>query len=338
MRALRLAAPGGPLILDDVPDPAPGPGEVVVAVAAAGVCHSDVHYHDGDPAPRSMPVTLGHETAGTVESVGSGVDPGLVGTPVAVHYLLACGHCTPCTDDAEMFCSEYGMFGHTHDGGWAERIAVPRRSVVPVPEAVPPEHAAVMMCSSATSLHALRRAGLSPGDRVAVFGVGGLGLSAVQIAASLGAGMVFAIDRSPDRLALAEALGAVPLPAGEQPERSLTAAGGVHVALDLVGSGDVLAAALRSVVPRGRVVAVGISARSLPIDPYRDLIGPEASILGSNDHTLAESEEVLAMAEMGALRLDSIVTERVPLDADAVSAVLDRMRSHGGGVRTVITP
>jgi propanol-preferring alcohol dehydrogenase len=338
MRALRLLQAGNPVALAEIPDPSPGPREVLVRVVAAGICHSDVHYRAGRPAPPALPVTLGHEIAGEVVAAGTEVPPDRIGRRVALHYVLACGTCRSCRRDMEQFCDEYGMLGTTADGGWSDLITVPDRNAVPVPDAIPLEHAAVMMCSSATSLHALRRGRLARHETVAVFGAGGLGLSAVQLALAIGADRVFAVDLSQERLAIAEDLGAVPVPADSGAVRVLQDGGGVDVALDLVGSEAVLGDALASLRPGGRAVAVGITARSLDLDPYRQIIGPEAELIGSNDHTLGEVEELLVIAEMGALRLDAVVTAAVPLDARAVNAAMDELEGYGSGVRTVITP
>lgn len=338
MRAVRLLRVGAPVALVEVEEPVPGPGEVLVDVAAAGICRSDVHYRAGRPAPPALPITLGHEIAGEITAVGSDVPEGRIGERVAIHYVLACGICLACRRDMEQFCDRYAMLGNTTDGGWADRIAVPARNAVPIPRAIALEHAAVMMCSSATSLHALRRGRLGHRETVAVFGAGGLGLSAVQLALAFGADRVFAVDVSTERLAIAAQLGATSLPAGAAATEQLRAAGGVDLALDLVGSEAVLGEALASLRPGGRVVAVGLTARSLEVDPYRDLIGPEAELIGSNDHTLGEVEELFAVAEAGALRLDRVVTATLPLQAAAVNGAMDELERYGAGVRSVITP
>lgn len=338
MKAVQLTAPNTPLELAELPDPEPAQGEVVVRVEAAGICHSDAHYRSGDPQTRMLPITLGHEIAGIIESVGTGVDSARIGGRIGVHYVLSDGTCDRCVRFGEQFCENYEMFGLTTHGGYAERIAVPARNAVPVPDDVPIEHAAVMMCSSATSLHALRKARLAEGESVAVFGVGGLGMSAVQLAAALGAGAVHAIDIDDTRLGIAEGLGALPLRAADDPAASLTSSGGVDVALVLVDKADVFTAAMGSLSKRGRAVAVGIGREPVPVVPYRDLIGGEHELIGSNDHLLSEIHELFAFATDGLLRLDSVVTGSIPLDARAVDEALDRLDGFGPGIRTVITP
>lgn len=345
MRAVRLVQPGQPVALHEVPVPVIGAHDVLVRVRAAGICHSDVHYRAGRSRVEPLPLTLGHEVAGDIVAVGSAVRSRAVGDRVCLHYLVICGTCAHCAAGREQFCPTGLMLGHFTDGGWAEYIVVPERNAVRLPDAVSYEHGAVMMCSSSTSLHALRKARCARGDTVLVVGAGGLGMSAIQIARELGASQVIAADRDAGKLALAQQLGAVPLdttgltPAqGAEAVRALTAGRGVDVALELVGHGDTVQMALKSVAPLGRAVVVGLNDRDVPVDTYRDLIGREAELIGSNDHLLGELEELTAMASRGALVLDEVVTHRVPLEADAINGVLDALEAHHAPVRTVVVP
>lgn len=338
MRTVRLIARGEPVEAAEVPDPEAGPGEVVVAIRASGICHSDAHYRAGDPATARLPITLGHEIAGVVEAVGEGVDPARIGERVGLHYVLSDGTCERCVRHGEQFCERYEMLGHTVDGGYAERIAVPADNAIPVPGGIRIEHAAVMMCSSATSLHALRKGRLREGEQVAVFGVGGLGMSAVQLALALGARRVFAVDIDDARLEIAAGFGAVPVRGADRAARAIADAGGADVALALVGAREPFAAAVASLGTRGRLVSVGIGKESVPIMPYRDLIRGERELIGSNDHRRHEIPELFELASRGLLRLEDVVTSVIPLDGAAVDAELDRIDSFGPGVRTVITP
>jgi propanol-preferring alcohol dehydrogenase len=338
MRALQIVATGRPLQAADLPNPIPGPDDVVVAVAAAGICHSDVHYRAGHPAPRHLPVIPGHEVAGTIVAAGSNVSPARVGDRVALHYVVSCGRCDSCRGELEQFCERYEMLGQTRNGGYAERVVVPERNAVTIPKEIATAHAAVMMCSSATSLHALRKGRLQPGETVAIFGLGGLGASAVQLALALGATKVYGVDLHAERLALAEQFGAVPIDGNGDPAAAIRSGGGADLAVDLVGSVAVLAAAMASVRPTGRTVAVGITRGTLAVDPYLDLIGPEAELIGSNDHHLSELHELFELAVAGRLLLDDVVTETVPLDVAAINDAMDRLERFGAGVRTVIEP
>ena len=338
MRAVMLTAPGRPLEDVEVPDPAPAESEVLVRVEASGICHSDAHYRAGFPATRVVPIILGHEIAGVVESVGPGVDPGRVGERIAVHYVVSDTTCRRCREHGEQFCEQYEMFGLTTDGGYAERIAVPARNAISVPDRIPTEHAAVMMCSSATSLHALHKARMSRGESVAVVGVGGLGMSAVQLARAMGARQVFAVDIDLARLELAGKLGAIPVEAGPEGPQAIQDLGGADVALVLVDRPEAYTAAMAALRPRGRLVAIGIAGGAVPVVPYRDLIGGEHELIGSNDHLLEEVHELFRLAEASDLVLDEVVAEQIPLGAEPVNRALDRLDAFGGGVRTDITP
>src|SRR5436190_11693548 len=207
MKTIRLVALRSPLQEREIDVPSVGPRDVLIRVRAAGICHSDAHYRAGISPVKQLPVTLGHEIAGVVERAGTAVENFNVADQVCVHYLVTCGSCRFCTNGHEQFCPSAEMIGKHRDGGYAEFIAVPERSVFHLPDEIPFEQGAIMMCSSATSLHALRKARLRPGETVAVFGVGGLGLSAIQLAKAMGAGEVFAVDIQPAKLALAQQLG-----------------------------------------------------------------------------------------------------------------------------------
>ncbi|MEP6474591.1 MAG: alcohol dehydrogenase catalytic domain-containing protein, partial [Gemmatimonadota bacterium] len=182
MRALRLESLGHPIVAVELPVPVPGPGEVLVRVRAAGICHSDAHYRAGRSSSLRTPVTLGHEVAGEVAGLGDGVTTHAIGDRVCLHYLVVCGHCPHCVAGREQFCPTGQMIGHHRDGGYAEFITVPARNAVALPAEIPFEHGAALMCSSATSLHALRRGRFAAGEIVAIIGIGGLGISAVQLA------------------------------------------------------------------------------------------------------------------------------------------------------------
>lgn len=340
MKALRLVAADAPLEEVELPDPVPGLGEAVVRVVASGICRSDVHYRRGDPKLPPLPRTLGHEVAGVVADFGAAVDTGIaVGDRVGLHYLVSCGVCAPCIRGREQFCVRGEMLGNTRDGGYAEYVTVPAQNLVAVPDDVDLRHAAVAMCSSATVFHALTKARLQPGDRVAVIGMGGLGSSAVQLAQAMGAGVVYAVDTDPAKIAMATAMGAVGVDARRvDVAEVLTGAGGVDVALELVGLPETTRSAVGGLAPFGRAAIVGLAGVATPIDAYRDLILKEAEIVGVSDHLRHELPVVLDLVSRRRLVLDDIVSGTVALDADEVNSALDRLAAHAGGVRTVITP
>lgn len=342
MKAIRLVEIGRPLQMQEVPVPVPGSREALVRVRAAGICHSDAHYRAGTSPVAALPLTLGHEIAGVVEAVGPGVTELRPGARVCVHYLATCGECAYCSRGSEQFCSRGAMFGKHRDGGYAEYVAVPARSLVPLPEEIPFAHGAVLMCSSATALHALRKGRLAAGERLAVFGVGGLGMSAVQLGRALGALEVYAIDINSEKLQLAARYGAVPVHARQADPVAelarLTGGRGVDVALELIGLPETMDQAVRTLGPLGRAVLVGISGRPLTIDTYRDLLGKEAEVIGSNDHLLQELPLLIEYARRGALDLSQVVARTIPLDPAAVNAVLDALDEFRADVRTVIVP
>lgn len=338
MRALQITAAGAPLASVTLPDPVAGPDEVVVRIEAAGICRSDVHYRSGTRPVSRLPLVPGHEIAGTVIAIGDGVVDRAVGDRVCLHYLVTCGRCPACAGGAEQFCEVGAMLGLDRQGGYAEQIVVPARNAHPVPDNVGIEAAAVMMCSTATSLHALRRGRVGPGTRVAVLGAGGLGMSAIQLARVLGASTVYAVDIDDERLALAADLGAVPVDGRSDAVTEIRSLGGVDVAAELVGSSALMRDAVAMLAPQGRAVAVGITHDEFGLDPYRDLVKREAEILGVSDHLSSEIDEILQWAAEGRIDIGRLVTATIPLEQPAVEEALVALERFGSGVRTVILP
>ncbi|MBC8496987.1 MAG: alcohol dehydrogenase catalytic domain-containing protein, partial [Chloroflexi bacterium] len=186
MKAVRLIKPGQPLEMQEIPIPEVGTNDVLVQVKAAGVCHSDAHYRAGVSPVRPLPMTLGHEVAGVVEKVGQAVKNFSPGDRVCLHYLVTCGNCEYCNQGSEQFCTSASMIGKYRHGGYAEYIGIPARSVFRLPDEIPFDQGAIMMCSASTSYHALKKARLEAGGTVAVFGVGGRGMSAGQVGDAMG--------------------------------------------------------------------------------------------------------------------------------------------------------
>jgi len=342
MKAVRLVKVGQRLEMQDIPIPQVGPRDVLVRIKAAGICHSDVHYRAGVSPVRPLPCTLGHEIAGVVEKAGAEVTNVDVGDRVCIHYQISCGDCVYCSRGSEQFCTTGLMLGKYRDGGYAEFISVPARNAFPLPDEIPFEHGAIMMCSSATSFHALRKGQLRPGESVAVFGVGGLGMSAVQLARAFGALDVYAVDINPHKLEMAERFGAVPVnAAGMDPVaeiKRLTGGKGVDVALELVGLPLTMKQAVDSLAVFGRAMAVGVTDQTFELGSYTDLIHKEAEVIGSADHLAQELPTLLELARRGALDLSDVVTDTIPLDADAINEAMDRLERFGSDVRIVIVP
>ncbi|MGA2479973.1 MAG: zinc-binding dehydrogenase [Spirochaetia bacterium] len=342
MKAVRLVTVGAPLQMQDVPVPACGPQDVLVAVRAAGICHSDAHYRAGRSPVRPLPMTLGHEVAGVVEKVGAAVTRVKPGDRVCLHYNITCGDCYHCSSGSEQFCPTGLMIGHYTDGGYAQYIAVPARNALPLPEEIPFAPGATLMCASATAFHALRKSRLRAGETIAIIGVGGLGMSAVQLARAFGALDVFAVDIREESLALAARYGAVPVNAAKLDPvaeiRKLTRGRGADVAVEMLGRPSTMQQAVRCLGPLGRAVIVGIADEPLSIDSYHELLGNEAQIIGSNDHLLSELPTVIEMARRGILDVTRVVTRTIPLDAALINETLDGLERHGAGIRTVIVP
>jgi propanol-preferring alcohol dehydrogenase len=340
MKAVRLVKVGAPLELQEVTVPAIAAAEILVKVHAAGICHSDAHYRAGTSPVRSLPLTLGHEVAGIVAEVGPAVTGIGVGERVCLHYNVTCGACLWCSSGNEQFCPAGAMIGHHRDGGFAHYIAVPARNALSLPAEIPFAQGATLMCASATAFHALRKSRVRAGERAAIFGVGGLGVSAVQLARVFGAVEVFAVDIRQESLRLAEHYGAIPVdasavePAAEI--RRLTDGRGVDVAIEMLGRAATMHQAVRSLGPLGRAVIVGIGSEPLTLDTYREVLGGETELIGSNDHLLSELGTVIEMARRGMLDTTRVVTRTVGLDPAVINATLDGLERGAAGIRTVV--
>ncbi len=341
MKAIRITGIAEPLELKETGRPEPGRGEVLVAVKAAGICHSDAHYRAGVGSTGELPLTPGHEVAGVIDAVGEGVSSDRVGQRVCLHYLATCGSCDYCRNGIGQFCADARMIGKDIDGGYAEFIVVPDENAIPLPEAIPFTHGAIMMCSYATSLHALRKARFAAGESVAVFGAGGLGTAAIGIAQSLGASSIFAVDLNPAKVQAANSLGAIGIdasatdPVDEILQR--TGGRGVDVALELVGSPVTAQQAVRSLGVQGRAAMVGLTKQSTAVDMYRELIGKEREIIGVSDHLPSEIAELIELVRTGQLDIAPAVSRTIALDEAAVNAVFEELDQYSGdAVRTVI--
>jgi 2-desacetyl-2-hydroxyethyl bacteriochlorophyllide A dehydrogenase len=342
MKAVRMIAAGQPLQLQELPVPSLVDSDILVRVRAAGICHSDVHYRAGRSLVKPLPMTLGHEVAGVVEQVGRLVTSIRVGDRVCLHYNITCGECYYCSTGNEQFCGKVLMLGHYTNGGYAEYIAVPARNAIVLPAEIPFEQGATLMCASATAFHALRKSRLKAGETAAVFGVGGLGMSAIQLAKAFGALDVFAVDINQEKLQLAAHYGAIPIHAQHVDPvaeiRKYTNGKGVDIAVELIGLPQTMRQAVRCLGVMGRAVIAGISERPLEIDTYHELLGNEVEIIGSNDHLFQELSTLVELARRKVLDTSRVVTRVVPLDADAINQALDELEHFGSGVRTVVVP
>jgi D-arabinose 1-dehydrogenase-like Zn-dependent alcohol dehydrogenase len=338
MRALVFDAFAGPLTVREVPSPDPAPDGVVVRVAATGVCRSDWHGWQGHDPDIRLPHVPGHELAGTVSAVGASVRRWRVGDRVTAPFICACGRCPRCLLGDHQVCDRQTQPGFTHWGSFAEYVALDAADVNLV--ALPPDlgypAAASLGCRYATAFRAVVHQGRArPGEWVAVYGCGGVGLSAVQVAVAAGARVV-AVDVAPGALALARDFGAeVVVDAGPAAVVEATG-GGAHLSLDALGSAATCVASVTCLRPRGRHVQVGLLPPSLgrPEVPMERVLALELEILGSHGMPAHAYPQLLALVTAGRLRPDRLITRTVPLDQAA--AALTTLGATPG--ITVITP
>ena len=342
MKSVRMIAAGKPLQSQEIPMPEFGAKDILVRVRAAGICHSDAHYRAGRSGMGFLPITLGHEVAGVIEETGAEVTNVKVGDRVCLHYNLTCGDCYYCSTGNEQFCDTVRMLGHHVDGGYAEFIAIPARNAIRLPKEIAFEEGATLMCASATALHALRKGRIKAGETVAIFGVGGLGLSAIQLARALGAIEVFAVDIKQDKLELASEYHAIPIDASRMDAveeiRRLTTGKGVNVALEMIGLSGTMIQSIESLGYMGRAVMVGMNQQPIQINTYLQVLGKEAEIIGSNDHLLQELPLLVDMARRKILDTSRVVSQVIPLDADKINQRLDDLENFTNDVRAVIVP
>ena len=319
MRALVIEEFGRPGTVRDVPRPDPAPDGAVVEVAATGVCRSDWHAWQGHDSGVRLPFVPGHEFAGTVVSVGSKVSSSWVGRRVTAPFVCACGRCSTCASGDHQVCPNQEQPGFTHDGSYAEFVAIRHAdtNLVELPDEVSFDVAATLGCRYATAWRAVhRRARVVAGERVAVYGCGGLGLSAVIIASHAGA-EVTAVDASPAALEIAVRLGATKT-SGEAVE-------GMDVALECSGHPVLADAALSMLRRRGRHVQIGLLPDGAHIS-MDAVIGKELDVLGS--HGLAAHEYSVLLRTLPVDDIETMIATRIPL-ADAQSALDTLGRSAG---------
>jgi D-arabinose 1-dehydrogenase-like Zn-dependent alcohol dehydrogenase len=340
MRAVRLTQIGKPLQQVDASIPEIGSSDVLIRVAACGICHSDEHYRAGISRIERLPVTLGHEVAGRVEKVGADIRHVTPGDRVCVHYLAHCGTCEFCVRGLEQFCRTGEMIGKHRDGGYAEFIKVPGRNAFVLPDQIPLEIGAIMMCSSATALHALNRARLKPGESIAIFGFGGLGFSALQLARAFDCDQIYVVEINPAKLASAKMLGAVAIDAtkGNPVEQIMdaTKGKGADVSLELIGSGNTMRQAVQSLGALGRAALVGLTAESMSIYPYTELVNKEIEIIGVSDHLAADLPTLIEFVRSGKLCFPPDALRFVDLDAEQINLSLDAFQNSIDHIRTVI--
>lgn len=342
MRAVCLIESGKPLELQEIDLPKIGDADILVEVKAAGICHSDAHYRAGISAVGFLPITLGHEVSGVVKQIGQKVDNLKIGDRVCLHYLITCGYCQYCVSGHEQFCKSAKMIGHHVNGGYAEYIAIPARNAIPLPDEVSFDQGATLMCASATAYHALLKGRIKAGERVAIFGLGGLGQSAIQLARAMGASEVYGIDLNEEKLKWATKFGAIPIPAGDESAveaiKDLTKGAGVDIAIEMIGVPQTIKQTIQSCGPMGRVVLVGLCNTPIKINTYREILANEVEVIGSNDHQLHELYELMKFVTDKKLDVSHAISRTVPLHPDEINKTLDNLEKFKSGIRTVIVP
>ena len=338
MRAAVLHEFKQPLVIEEVARPEPGPEEVLVEVEACGVRHSDLHVVDGDWSEFAgivkRPLVPGHEIVGRVAQKGAAVHGLLVGDRVGVPWIhWTCGQCEQCREGNENLCAAQKITGVTVDGGFAEFVKAPASHALKLPGELDPIHGAPLLCAGLTVYRALKKARLSQAQRLAVFGVGGLGHLAVQIGCGLGA-EVTAVDISEEKLALARSLGAsVALNAAAPGAvKSIRTQGGVHAALVTSAAKAAYDLAFRCVRPTGTLLAVGLPPENICFPPVL-MAAREVHIQATAVGTRQELGEVLAMAAAGKVRCQ-VATE--PLSH--INQALEQLRQGQVSGRIVLTP
>jgi propanol-preferring alcohol dehydrogenase len=328
MKAAVLHEFRKPLALEDVPRPVPEANDLLIQLEACGVCHSDLHVADGDwpqlAAIIKKPLILGHEIAGRIIEKGAAVREFQIGDRVGVPWIhWTCGECEFCREGNETLCVKQKITGVTVDGGFAEFVRAPASHVVKIPGALSAVDAAPLFCAGVTVYRALKKARISAGQRLAIFGIGGLGHVAVQMGRELGA-EITAIDISEEKLGLAKSLGAANSlnAASTNVVKELRAKGGVHVALVTSAAKAAYEMAFSCVRPTGTLLVVGLPSENICFPPILMAAG-EVRIQASAVGTRQDLREVLAMASRGKIHCQ--VAARPLSEANKV---LDQLR-HG---------
>ncbi len=332
MKAAVLHKPGSPLVLEQIDDPRPDAGEILIKVKACGVCHTDLHLAVGEWRLPKLPLVLGHEAVGTVEEVGPGVTNFKVGDRAGIPWIYStCGTCEYCASDREPLCPAIVVTGFMVDGGYAEYIKAPASHAVPVPPQLAFVDSAPLYCAALTSYRALKISGIRVGETVAMWGVGGLGHYAVQIAKAMGA-RVIAVDVATSKVELARQLGAdVAIDASrEKAEKVIRSLGGAHVVLNLAPTAEAVTQGFEALRRGGTLVLVGLPPGNFTL-PILGSVAKGIRILTSAVGTRQELREVLDLAAAGKIK-----TVAATCRLDEMNDVFLRMREGKISGRVVL--
>lgn len=283
MKAMVVKEAKGPIRLEERPRPKPGAGQVIIKVKACGVCHSDMAMQQGVFPFGKFPIVLGHEVAGVVDEVGPGVTWPKVGDRVGMPWLYdSCGHCDLCARGDEIMCPEMTVTGINRDGGYQEYMLAPAAYVAPIPDGLDFADAGPLMCAGITVFNGIRHAGYTPGAKVAVMGLGGLGSLAVQYAKAMGA-RVGVLSTSPDKEAEARKLGAETFINTKRDDvvKALQAwDGGADIIVATAPNPEPMTAAFPGLAADGTLVVLGVGPGMITASPM-DLVGQRRKLMGS---------------------------------------------------------
>jgi 6-hydroxycyclohex-1-ene-1-carbonyl-CoA dehydrogenase len=328
------------LKIEDIPVPTPKADEILVKVAACGVCHTDLHYIEhGVPTFKKPPVVLGHEASGTVEDIGADVANVKEGQRVLIPAVLTCGKCMACRWGRENICSDMRMLGNHLDGAYAEYIVVPSKDVLDLPESIPLEEATIIADAVSTPYHAVKnRAQVRPGDTVVVFGCGGVGINAVQLAAAAG-GYVIAVDINERKLNWAREFGAAQTINANEVERVSKAikkmtGGGADIAMEVIGNPHTIVEAFECVRVGGRLCVVGYTHEAISIVAGK-IMFKELEIVGSLGCRPADYVPLIRLVEQGKIDVKRQVTHRFALDE--IDKAFEVMK-EGASLRSIVQP
>ncbi len=322
MKAALFYQSGEPLEITEVKVPVPGTGEALVKIKSCGICGSDIHIaYEGITPTGFTPIILGHEPSGIVAAAGPDMKDFQPGDRVAVSSCVTCGSCENCLTGRESICINRKMLGIHLNGGLAEYMTTPARNLVKLPENISFEQGAIITDAVATPFHAIvKRGKIQAGETVAVFGCGGLGIHAVQIAKICGASQIIAVDVNETALNRAKNVGATDtvLAHGNNPAaaiKELTKGYGVELAVECVGHQDTIAAGVESLKSGGRLVIVGLGAQEIKTLPPTLFVRNEYTILGSYAWDRADLVSIMKLAEKQTLDLSGSITKRFNLDS-----------------------
>jgi len=342
MRAARFYSVGGPLKIDSIPIPELRSGDVLIDVKACGICGSDIHIvFEGVTPTAYSPIILGHEPSGVIAVLGPEVEGWKVGDRVTINPFLTCGKCINCLSGNSQICLSRRVIGIHTEGGLAEFLKVPSKNLVYLPEPIPFDQGGIAVDAVATPFHAItNRGALKVGEKVVVFGCGGLGIHGVQIAKVYGALMVIAVDTIDSALERAKKVGAdeVINPRKESPVqkiKDLTGGIGVDLALEFIGLKETIDQAVECIRVGGRVVVIGLGPDAVVLPPPTQIVRSELSFLGSYGSTTLEIQIVIDLVASGKLNLSDSITKRFPLEE--VNEGLEHLHKKiGNPIRIVI--